>query len=422
MSEKLNVWQHKLTESLAVDPDGAYLTNLHGFQVSLGPCSTGGGVADDALGPFSSVRVPSARKRLASAPSLLDGDAAVLESGNTRCRIARETGAVDSVRWKGRTLWDNNPEGIRLSSDQIQMADGSLSDPFESADGHSITHRGRLADTKGRTVGWLETVYLLKAGADDLLVEMVLCPAVLPPRGDFDWKKEWEGTFRYGLPRVGPSREVMVCQGNAMLRVDPGKRDPGDSGRAIPDSLAHVTSPEVLGFEAAEGCPVWYFNAGFPSYLVYGDRIEQFLRMPGEEHLRLRFGMGFGHNLYSPVQRSRMMFYPPLRTRKPMPPLPVKWKNARIGLLRVEPGNGDSGCKLWFWNYGDGRETFAPKIAPGHRIAGISSAGGNLSPNPAGAGWVAGPSSLIQIQLDPAKPARNPHPAPLPEPKACALA
>ncbi|HET6409296.1 MAG TPA: hypothetical protein VFG14_15525, partial [Chthoniobacteraceae bacterium] len=397
MSAKLEAWSETIRESLAVDEAGEYLTNPHGFTVPA-PRFDGVGTASKAvLPPFASLKVPPVVKRLASA--VPEGEEGVLDNGRVRCLIDSKSGAVKVAQWQGRSLWDDSQMGVSLSDGVIAVVDGELHDAKETTEGQSVTHRGRLVGSDGKTLGWVETSYLLKAGTDDLLVDVSLCPALLPPRGDYDWQKEWKNAFRYRLPRVSRSPMVWVCQGNALLRGAPGERNAGAAEQSMPDARAHVISPEVLGDESDDGHSVWYYNTGFPLYLVYEDRIEQFIRMPGEDHLGLRFGLGFGRSDSSPVQRSRMLLHAPFRTSQSMPALPFRWENQRIGLLRTESHHGSGTRRLWFWNYSDRDELFALEIAPDYRSSGIIAAGGGVRRDGGESRWIVKAYSLFYLEL-----------------------
>ena len=411
MSAKFETWTGQAQHELSADSGGPYLTNLHGFRV---PVRLADRDQSDItyLEPFSSIKAPSMGAVRNETSCKMGADEAVLQGEKARFAISRESGAITSAQWHGHTLWTDNDLGLLLGHNRLQVSDGAFSHPLVGEDGASVRHRGRLSNDGGVTVGWLETSYQMHG--DDLLVEHVFCPASLPERGDFDWDREWRGTFRCALPRASQSEHVWVCQANAMVRVSPGARDPGLMEAVVPDAKAHVTSPEVIGWETREGCPVWYYNAGFPAYLVYDNRIEQFLLQPGEGHLRLRFGIGFGHNQYSPVQRSRMLFQPPLRTRRAMPKLPIRWDNPRIGLLCAEANTGADVCKLWLWNYGNNQELFKPETPPAYRMDKIVSAPGNLTAAADETCWQVGPFSLFSVELQHVKAGRKLKPSPAP--------
>lgn len=398
ISTGFDTWREDLAGALTLDAEGPYLTNLHGFAVPLPGPSEEGAEGQACLDPFASLPVKQPRLRPRETSCRIFADEAVLQSGSARCVISRETGALSSVEWNGGLLWQDNRLGLLLGDRPLRVAEGLFREvPDSEGCFPSLRHFGRLTDDRGHAAGWLETYYQMRG--DDLLVEMVFCPALLPPRGDFDHLKEWQGTYRYALPKNLQSPRVWVCQANAMLRVSPSHRDPGALANALPHAIAHVTSPEVLGWESRTGCPVWCYNAGFPGYLVHDDRIEQFLLMPGEQHLRLRFGIGFGNGPYSPVQRSRMLLHPPVRTRRPLPPLPIRWRNPRLGLLRADDAAGGTGYKLWFWNFSERKELFEIEIQASHRLVKTDLAPVDPSSGNRSGAWSVEPYSLFTVEL-----------------------
>ena len=400
-----------IRETRGDDPKGSWMSNPHGFPLTLCLETGAGQPREVTLPPFGSLE-----RHLRPAWGTISARDGILTNGNFRCEVDPETGGLRHASWHGRMLWSGNRLGVILPECPIRCADGALGVPEVTANGLRLTHRARLVSAQEETLGWLETAYLLTPGSDDLLVELLLCPGLLPSRAQFDWEKEWQGSFRYALPRLAGRHTLQVGQANALVPADPARRNAGGLGKTIPDAAAHVISNEVLGQQGEDS--LWYYNEGFPLHFVYEDRVEMMLRMPGEEHLRLRLGIGFGAGRLSPVQRSRALFHPPVPTRRPWPAFPVTWEEPRIGLLRVErPGGG--AARLWFFNYAPEAVSFAPR-------------GGNLLEAPRCAtgpletgeeGWRVEKYGLFSVALshlpEPGAPAAAPVPAY--DPAACAL-
>ncbi len=349
--ERMRTHETQLRSLLAVAEDGPYFTNPHGFPVEV-MAPTAGGHAPVSLPPFGSVHLEDAPQP-SPAPAKVRPTGGVLENSRLRLEIAPATGHVTRAVCDGTVVWDGHARGVSLGNEAFTLSEGALTWCEHSPPRRRLHHQALLSKSDGEPIARVIQTFTLDGDDADLLIEITLQPFFLPERVIYNFDADWNNTFRLALPRRSADPEIIVCQMNGLYRGDPLQRPTGKLGAQIANAGERVNSPEVIGYVSQSGVPVWYYNTGYPFYRVTDTLIEHILVPPGENRWSFRVGLGFGESRLTPVQRSRRLLYPPLRTRTAAPELPVAWDCPEVGLLRLMRQPEDGTLIGQFFNYAD---------------------------------------------------------------------